>query len=264
MNYYEDDNRQKYAEITLSGKSLQNRERAGLIPITSLILKEAEVTKDDTVSYQGISLNDITIVGYVIDYKELESKVKMTLYDYTGSIEVNFYNKVENDTTGLNKFFYDGSRKPVQIFGTVKVFKNEKNIQGAKIIPVSCNDILLHRVEVIHSWLYLTGKLKELKENQVQNSAEEAKMIAMGNSNNNGYGFNNVKNTPMKNSGDKDMREAVRLLDNYMKKYNKNVITYAEINNVFKNFGKKLGDIINNLITYNKIIDNDEGYEIMI
>ena len=93
------------------------------------------------------------------------------------------------DTIGLNKFHYDGKKKPVQIFGTVKVFKNEKNIQGAKILSVPCNNVLYHRTDVIHSWLYLTGKLNELKNNQVQNSAEEARNIAMGNSSS-GYGFN--------------------------------------------------------------------------
>ena len=263
MNYYEDENKQTYGEISNSGKAPQNRERGGIIPVTCTILREADVTKDETVSYQGIPLYDINIVGYIIDYKELESKIKMTLFDYTGSAEVNFYIKMDDlDPTGLNKFHYDGSKKPVQIYGTVKVHKNEKNIQGAKIMPVSCSEILYHRTDVIRSWLYLTGKLNELKENQVQNSAEEAKMIAMGN-NINGYGYNNMRNTPVKNSGDRDMNEAMRLLENYTRKSNKNTITYAHINNIFKNFGKKTPDIINKLITNNKLIDTDEGYEIM-
>ena len=264
MNYYEDDNKQNYAELTHSGKAPQNREKGGIIPVTSTILREADVTKEETVSYQGIPINDISIVGYIINYKELESKVKMTLFDYTGSIEVNFYNKVDKqDTSGLSKFYYDGSKKPVQIFGTVKVFKNEKNIQGAKIMTVPYSNILYHRIDVIHSWLYLTGKLNELKEHQVQNSAEEAKKIAMGNNSGCGFNNNNMKSTPVKNSGDRDMKEAIRLLENYTRRYNKNEISYAQINDVFKNFGKKLGDVINKLITNNVIIDTNEGYEIM-
>ena len=225
--------------------------------MTSNILKEAEVTKDETVTYQGIPISDITIVGYIIDYKELESRIKMTLFDYTGTIEVNFFNKMNNqeDTIGLNKFYYDGSKKPVQIYGTVKVYKNEKNIQGAKILTVPCSNILYHRIDVIHAWLYLNGKLNELKEHQVQNSAEEAKMIAMGN--------NNYNNRLVKNSGDRDVKEAVSLLINYAKKQNKNDISYPQINNLFKKFGQKQGDIINKLINNNKLIDTDEGYEIV-
>ena len=263
MNYYEDESKANYPDLSHSGKGQQNRERSGIIPVTSVILNEAEVTKEESVLYQGVPLSDITIVGYIIDYKELESKIKMTLFDYTGAVEINFFNKMNNiDTIGLNKFHYDGSKTPVQIFGTVKVFKNEKNIQGAKILSVPYNNILFHRIDVIHSWLYLTGKLSELKINQVQNSAEEAKNIAIGNTSN-GYGFNNMRNTPMKNSGDKDMKEAIYLLDNYAKKYHKNEISYVNINNLLKNFGKNLGNIINKLINNNKLIDTDGGYEIM-
>ena len=263
MNYYEDDSRSNYQDLSHSGKGQQNRERSGIIPVTSLILNEAEVTKEDSVLYQGILLSDITIVGYVVDYKELESRIKLTLFDYTGTVEINFFNKINNiDTTGLNKFHYDGRKKPVQIFGTVKVFKNEKNIQGGKILSVPCSNILYHRTDVIHSWLYLTGKLNELKNNMVQISAEEAKNIAMGNSTS-GYGFNDRKNTPVKNSGDRDMKEAIYLLDNYAKKHNRNDISYVNINNLLKNFGKNLGNIINKLINNNKLIDTDGGYEIM-
>ena len=97
----------------------------------------------------------------------------------------------------------------------------------------------------------------------MQNSAQEAKMIAMENNNNNGYGYNNMKNTPVKNNGDRDVKEAISLLDNYSKRYNRNEISYEQINSLFKKFGKKLGDIINKLIINNKLIDNDNGYEIM-
>ena len=258
---YEDEPNKNYTEISQSGKSHQNRERGGLIPVTATILKEAEVTKEETVEYQGCPISDITALGYVIDYKELETKVKITIYDFTGTIEVSFFNRIENqDSAGLSKFHYDGTKKAVQIFGTVKVFKNEKNIQGAKIISVPSSNVLYHRADVIHAWLYLTGKLNELKNNQVQNSAEEARMLAMGkNMNNNG-----VRNTPVKNQGEKDMRDAINLLENYRRKNNKNEIENNQINSLFKNFGNKVKDVINNLINDNKLIETDNGYEIMI
>ena len=251
MEQYEDGNNQRYNEISQSAKVHSTRERGGLIPVTSNILREAEVTKDETVEYQGVPISDITAIGYVIDYKELEAKVKVTLYDYTGTMEINFFNKIDNqDSVGLNKFHYDGTKKPVQIFGTVKVFKNEKNIQGAKIIAVSCSDVLYHRADVIHAWLYLTGKLQELKENNLQNTADEAKKIAMGNNNRNNM-INNNEN------------EAITLLENYVKKENKNDISQNDINNLFKKFGYKNKDIINKLIDDNKLVDNNGIYEIM-
>ena len=256
MAQYEDGNNQGYGEFTQSAKTRTSRERGGLIPVTANILKEAEVTKEETVEYQGVPISDITAIGYVIDYKELEAKVKVTLYDYTGSMEINFFNKIDNqDSVGLNKFHYDGTRKPVQIFGTVKVFKNEKNIQGAKIVAVTCSEVLYHRADVIHAWLYLTGKLQELKDNHIQNTAEEAKMIATGNN----YKNNGANN----NSSNNNENEAIILLDNYAKKENKNEISENDIMNLFKKFGNKAKEIISKLIDSNKLVDNDGNYEII-
>lgn len=262
MDHYEDGNNQGYGvqgyEMSQSGKSHPTRERGGLIPVTANILNEAEVTKEETVEYQGVPISDITAIGYVIDYKELEAKVKVTIYDYTGLMEINFFNKIDNqDSVGLNKFHYDGSRKPVQIFGTVKVFKNEKNIQGAKIIAINSSYVLYHRADVIHAWLYLTGKLQELKENHLQNTAQEAKMLAIGNNNN----FNNQRQTPLKNN--KDEKDAELILDNYVKKEGKNDITEQQINQLLKGYGNKTKDIITKLIDNNKLIDNYGNYEII-
>ena len=263
MSIYEDENLKNSNEISQSGKSHSIRERGGLIPVTATILNEAEVTKEETVEYQGIPISDIMAIGYIFDYKELEAKVKVTLFDYTGFMEINFFNKIDNqDSSGLNNLNYDGTRKAVQIFGTVKVFKNEKNIQGAKIIPVSSSYVLYHRADVIHSWLYLSGKLQELKDNQMQNTAEEAKKIAMGNNNFNN--FNNQKNTPAKgNKDERDFRDAIAMLDNYSKG-GRNEISKNDIQNMFKKFGKNKDIIIQKLIDDNKLIDNDAGYEILI
>ena len=48
------------------------------------------------------------------------------------------------------------------------------------------------------------------------------------------------------------------------KKNNKNEIENNQINSLFKNFGNKIKDVINNLINDNKLIETDGGYEIMI
>ena len=60
------------------------------------------------------------------------------------------------------------------------------------------------------------------------------------------------------------MKIAINLLENYRKKNNKNIIEYNQMNNLLKNFGNKIKDVINSLINDNKLIDTDNGYEIMI
>ena len=124
---------------------------------------------------------------------------------------------------------------------------------------MGCNDILYHRADVIHAWLYLTGKLQELKENQIQNSAEEAKMIASGNNN-----YINQRNTPVKvNREERDFKDAIYMLENYYRREKKNEIGKNEIRNMFRKYGNSKEEVINRLIDNNKLIETDTGYEIM-
>ena len=240
MEQYEDQNSQTYQYKSHDSQN-PTRERGGLIPITAHILDSAEVTKEETIEYQGVTISDITAVGYVVEYKELEAKIKIILYDYTGVIEVNFFNKQESqDSIGLSKFKFDGSRQPVQIFGTVKVYKNEKNIQGAKLIPTDSNFVLYHRANVIHSWLYLTGKLQEGK------SAGDRYM---------GQGYY----TSSKN----DVEEASKILDLFVRKEGKSIVNEGKLYDLLKKFGNKEKDVINKLLGNNKIIENLGGYEIL-
>ena len=198
--YYQHNSYESHSE----SKYHSARERGGLIPVTANIIKNAEVTQDETVEFQGVSIIDITAVGYVVDYKEVDNKISITLYDYTGLLNVNFFIRQDNDDSILDNFKYEGNREPVQIFGTVKVYKGEKSILGAKLIKSNCNYVLYHRANVIHSFLYLTGKLKEKSGNN-----------------------------------------------------------YYTQNELFRKFGKKAKDIINKLVSENKLIDNDDFYEII-
>ena len=244
MEQYDDLNQNE--NETGNQKSHFYRDTGGIIPITANIFNESQVTKDETVEYQGIPIMDITAVGFVVNYKELENKIILTIFDYTGIMDVVFSEKMDTqDNTGLNTFHYDGTKKPIQIFGTIKVYKNEKKIQGAKIMPITSSFVLYHRADVIHAWLYLTGKLQELKEAKEQNIQEEAKMIAIGNSNKNNM-----------------INEAISLLDNFAKR-GKNEINEKEIMNLFKKFGNKSKEIIRTLIDDSKLVDNDGVYEIM-
>jgi len=54
--------------------------------------------------------------------------------------------------------------KLVKIWGTVKTYKKDKNLQGAKIEYVNENDFIHHTLEVVNDWLHLTGKIDKLKE----------------------------------------------------------------------------------------------------
>ena len=244
-------NRHSQYESYSGTKYRPQRERGGLIPVTASIIKNAEVTQDESVEFQGVNIIDITAVGYVVDFKEMENKISITLYDYTGLLDVNFFIRQDNDDNSLlDNFKYEGIRESVQIFGTVKVYKGEKSILGAKLIKSNCNYVLYHRANVIHSFLYLTGKLKEKSGNDYYSS---------GNKNETGKSWE-LSGYKKKNENN-DIEEAVNILNEYAKKDSQ--IKTGKLEELFRKFGTRTKDIINKLISDNKLIDNDDFYEII-
>jgi hypothetical protein len=157
--YLESDNRNEMSSV---GKG---RERGGLIPITAKILNDAAVNQEEAVEYQGNVLSDVSIVGYLKDFNESDTKVRVKIWDHTGVVETIFYNKNESEShSGLANFTYIENNKLVKIFGTVKTYKKEKNLQGAKIMYVEDNELIYHQLEVVNDWLYLTNKINTLKQ----------------------------------------------------------------------------------------------------
>ena len=229
-----------------------SRERSGLIPVTANIINKADIGQDEIVEYQGVCIIDITAVGYVVDLKELENRIKITIYDYTGLLEISFFNRQESlESINLDEFKYEGKREPVQIFGTVKVFHGKKIIQGAKLIRTNSNFVLYHRANVIHSWLYLTGKLKQKNINASPNKIDERNEPTISNI---GHGIEKKRMT--------DEEEAVIMLTNYAQK--DHIIKEGKLEELFRKFGPKSKDIINKLIDNNKLIESDGSYEIVI
>ena len=250
---YDDTNRHSQYESHSGSKYHSQRERGGLIPVTASIIKNARVTEDESVEYQGINIIDITAVGYVVNFREIDNKINITLYDYTGLLDVNFYIRQGNDDSSLlDNFKYEGIREPVQIFGTVKVYKGEKSILGAKLIKSNCNYVLYHRANVIHSFMYLTGKLKEKGSNEYYTSAKK---------NESNKNWELSASSYKKRNPNDEMEEAVNILNEYAQKENQ--ISTGKLEDLFRKFGPNAKDIINKLISENKLIDNDDFYEII-
>jgi hypothetical protein len=59
--------------------------------------------------------------------------------------------------------FNTSKKKLVRVFGTLKTYKKEKNLQGAKIMYAENDtEIIYHHLEIADSWLYLTGRTTSL------------------------------------------------------------------------------------------------------
>jgi len=243
---------------------ITHRERGGLIPINAHILNVANVTSEEVVEYQKVQLGDIIIVGYVVGYQEFEARVKVSIWDQTGVVDVTFFNQNENqDSSGLSNFYYEqGKKKPVKIFGTVKVYKKEKNLQGAKIIGVTDNEVTFHILEVINAWLYLTGQLEALKKNNYKNDMDSARVIAQGNNyGNNNYG-NNYGNNYNNAYGTKDPIEMAQNILNDISRKSGKKIKKGDLTSEFtkKIKNEKPSILINRLLEEGFIMDDDEEH----
>ena len=209
-------------------------DKAGLIPITSSILNKSEITQNGNVEFQGIQINVIIVVGFLVDYEEFEKRVIITIYDYTGILNITFFNKDEITSLDEKK----ENKTPVRIFGTVNVYKEKKNIIGAKLISVDSSNVIYHKAKVIHAWLYLTGKLGEnnIVDNEKKNLNENS--------------FKNME------------EEAINILGKYNRNNNGKIISYSKMDELFRKFGKKKDDITKKLVEVGRLVESpDEGYE---
>ena len=101
--------------------------------------------------------------------------------------------------------------------------------------------------------MYLTGKLKEKgNNNEYYTSAKK---------NGGDKNWELSASSYKKRNPNDEMEEAINILNEYAKKDNQ--ISTGKIEELFKKFGPNTKDIINKLISENKLIDNDDFYEII-
>lgn len=238
------------------GQSHGFRERGGLIPITAAILQKSQVTKEETIEFEGVPISDVKIAGFVTEYKELEHRVKIKVWDFTGAIEVNFFHKQEGqDNSGLSNFYYDSTKKPVEIFGTLKVYKNEKNFQGAKLLMSTTNKVLYHRAYVFHSWAYLTGKLNELSNTAYNSNLEEMKNIA---------NFQPGAKKGIKKDMQKDLTDQAATILAQFKNSHGADISAAQLNNELNKITNDVRSLITKLVDASILCEaNEDQYEIL-
>lgn len=229
---------------TMLSHNFNEPEKGGLVPITAAIFNKLEVSQENKPEFQGVQITDITAVGYLVDYKEEEKKTVVTLYDYTGLLRVSFFKRGEEELNLFNETPQGENRQPVKIFGTLRYY-NKFYIQGAKLIPTSCNNILYHKANVIHAWLYLTGKLGDNKENYFSEKKSEMK--------------SETKNS---SSGGNDEDIAINILSKFSQNNNNNVVTYFKMDELLQKFGGKKKDIISKLVEEGRLIETEDGYEI--
>ena len=120
---------------------------------------------------------------------------------------------------------------------------------------VTDNDLFYHYLEVINDWLYLTGKLPQLKQDSTGKINDNAKTVMRSNYNN-AYGGNQQRVDPS---------EIAHIVLIEHTRRNGNKITKNALNNLSQNKIKseQVNEVIMNLERQGFIMDDgDDGYDI--
>lgn len=122
---------------------------------------------------------------------------------------------------------------------------------------VTDNDLFYHFLEVVNDWLYLTGKLPQLKQESMNAINDSARNIARGNYNNPYGGQQNQVRTDTYNP----FEIAQTILSEYTRK-GANKIAKNEFNNQLqkKIRSDQVNSVINNLLNEGIIMEEDETY----
>lgn len=122
---------------------------------------------------------------------------------------------------------------------------------------VTDNDLFYHYLEVINDWLYLTGKLPQLKQDSTGKINDNAKTVTRSN-------YNNAFGGSQQRVESNPFEIAQNVLIEHMRR-NGNKITKNDFNNLLQKKIKSehVNEVIINLEKQGFIMDDgDEGYDI--
>ena len=104
---YQDDSNLHSYPAAASQQSISS-EKGGLIPITAHIFNQATINQDEAIEFKRVLLSDICIVGYITNFKRLDTRLMIELWDQTGTLSITFFYKNEEEkVNGIGNFVYD-------------------------------------------------------------------------------------------------------------------------------------------------------------
>lgn len=113
------------------------------------MIQEASPRPDDVCEIDGDTINEIIIVGRVTAKQEEPMRTLFEINDNTGTFKVIFYQKGENEVPVALKNFDYQHLMYVKVYGTTRVFKEEKAIVGTHIKKIEkFDEVTNHLLQV--------------------------------------------------------------------------------------------------------------------
>lgn len=131
------------------GEKKKNRVFA---PVTLKMIRDAAVSEEGGIEIGGEPVSEITIIGRILYRHEESMRHIFEINDSTGTHKVTFYQSNENQVSSALKNFEYVQGSYVKIFGTVRIFKEDKAIVGTHIKKIEKHDeITNHLLQVFVS-----------------------------------------------------------------------------------------------------------------
>ena len=121
---------------------------------------------DDNFTVSGHALDNVVVMGKVVQYTEQSTNIKIILDDGTGKVETMFWLESDaadeggqvEDPHGPNSRAEWREGKYIKIFGHLRAMQGKRHIVAFTIKPVTdMNELTFHMLDTIFTHLQLTG-----------------------------------------------------------------------------------------------------------
>ncbi|CDW85451.1 UNKNOWN [Stylonychia lemnae] len=103
------------------------------VPLTLRMVTACDPRMDDHCEYEGEIISDIEIIGRILQKINDTQRVILEINDGTSTQKVLFYHKNENEEPPIFRNLHYQQFMYVKIYGTIRVFRDEKAIIGSYI-----------------------------------------------------------------------------------------------------------------------------------
>ncbi|XP_077238332.1 replication protein A 32 kDa subunit B-like isoform X2 [Tasmannia lanceolata] len=133
--------------------SAKSRSNQSLLPLTVKQISEAyQSGEEKSFVIDGIEVNNVSLLGMVMNKMEKVTDVSFNLDDGTGWIEVHRW---MNDSAESNEVAVIQNGMYVRVNGHLKSFQGKKHVAAFSVRPVTdFDEIAYHFIECIHVHLY--------------------------------------------------------------------------------------------------------------
>jgi len=141
----------------------EKRKTRMFVPVTIKMINDASPRPDDIFEIDGAPMNEIIITGRIIAKHDQPTRTTFDINDNTGVFSVVFYHREENQVpTALKNFDYEQFCY-VKVYGSIRVFKEQKAIVGTHIGRITdFDEVTNHFLQVfISHCVRKKGVLKE-------------------------------------------------------------------------------------------------------